>query len=127
MFIGSTLQLLDNSTPPLSLSINDIQSSRTVKEVLDNLCLIKQINNTTYDLYEYAEKEESLDYRDLEPPETLNTRYYACVVDKNRAGAKPRLLYDLAIPISSASNNCSRICSAFSLNANALPSSPIEA
>ncbi len=95
MFIGSTLQLLDNSTPPLSLSINDIQSSRTVKEVLDNLCLIKQINNTTYDLYEYAEKEESLDYRDLEPPETLNTRYYACVVDKNRAGAKPRLLFKL--------------------------------
>ena len=95
MFIGSTLQLLDNATSPLNMSINDIQSSRTVKEVLDNLCLIKQINNTTYDQYEYSEKEESLDYKDLEPPETLNTRYYACVVDKNRAGAKPKLLFKL--------------------------------
>ena len=26
-------------------------------------------------------------------PELLNTKYYACVVDKNRAGSKPRLLY----------------------------------
>ena len=95
LFIGSTLQLLDNSTNPLNMSINDIQSSRTVKEVLDNLCLIKAINNTTYDQYEYAEEEESTDYRDLEPPETPNTKYYACVVDKNRAGSKPKLLFKL--------------------------------
>ena len=95
LFIGSTLQLLDNSTSPLNMSINDIQSSRTVKEVLDNLCLIKAIHNTTYDMYEYAEQEESTEYRDLEPPETLNTKYYACVVDKNRAGSKPKLLFKL--------------------------------
>lgn len=95
LFIGSTLQLLDNSTSPLNMSINDIQSSRTVKEVLDNLCLIKAINNTTYDQYEYAEKEESIEYKDIEPPETLNTKYYACVVDKNRAGSKPKILFKL--------------------------------
>ncbi len=95
LFIGSTLQLLDNATTPLNMSINDIQSSRTVKEVLDNLCLIKQINSTTYDEYEYSEEEDSLDYKDLEPPETLNTKYYACVVDKNRAGSKPKLLFKL--------------------------------
>lgn len=101
LFIGSTLQLNDNATTPLNMSINDIQSSRTVKEVLDNLCLIKAINNTTYDQYEYSEVEESTDYKDLEPPETLNTKYYACVVDKNRAGSKPKLLYKLDLDYNS--------------------------
>lgn len=95
VFVGSTMQLLENTTLPLNMNINDISGSSTVKEVLDNLCLIKEINNTTYSNYEYADKEESLNYKDLEKPELLNTRYYAVVVDKNRAGAKPRLLYRL--------------------------------
>lgn len=95
VFIGATLQLAENTTRPLNLNITDIADSRTVKEVLDNLCLIKEINNTTYGEYEVADEEESLDYKDLETPYVSNTRYYACVVDKNRAGEKPRLLYRL--------------------------------
>ncbi len=95
IFVGSTLQLLDNATTPLNMTINDIQSSRTVKEVLDNLCLIKSINGNTYDQYEYSDEEESLEYKDLESPETLNTKYYACIVDKNRAGSKPKILFKL--------------------------------
>ena len=95
VFIGSTLQLAENTTRPLNLNITDIADSRTVKEVLDNLCLIKEINNTTYGDYEVADEEESLDYRDLEKSYVSNTRYYACVVDKNRAGEKPRLLFRL--------------------------------
>ena len=70
------------------MNINDISGSSTVKEVLDNLCLIKEINNTTYQNYEYADKEESTDYKDLEKPKLFNTRYYAVVVDKNRAGMR---------------------------------------
>ena len=97
LFIGSTLQLNDNATTPLNMSINDIQSSRTVKEVLDNLCLIKEINNSTYDQYEYSLEEDgdNVHYQDLEAPDTANTKYYACVVDKNRAGSKPKLLFKL--------------------------------
>ena len=95
VFIGATLQLAENTTRPLNLNITDIADSRTVKEVLDNLCLIKEINNTTYEEYEVALEEDSIDYKDLEKPYVLNTRYYACVVDKNRAGEKPRLLYRL--------------------------------
>lgn len=95
VFIGSTLQLAENTTRPLNLNITDIADSRTVKEVLDNLCLIKEINNTTYEEYEIADEEDSLDYKDLEKPYVPNTRYYACVVDKNRAGEKPRLLFRL--------------------------------
>ena len=95
IFIGSTLQLAESSTPPLSMNINDIAGSRTVKEVLDNLCLIKEINNTTYDKYEVSKEEDSDDYHDLEKPDVSNTKYYACVVDKNRAGSKPRLVFRL--------------------------------
>lgn len=95
VFIGSTLQLAESATPPLSMNINDIAGSRTVKEVLDNLCLIKEINNTTYDKYEVSDEEDSDSYHDLEKPDVSNTKYYACVVDKNRAGAKPKVLFRL--------------------------------
>ena len=95
MYIGSTLQLAESPTPPLNMNINDISGSRTVKEVLDTLCLIKEINNSTYDQYEISDEEDGDDYRPLEIPKLSNTKYYACVVDKNRAGAKPRLLFKL--------------------------------
>jgi len=94
-FIGSTLQLQESLTSPLNMNINDIATSRTVKEVLDNLCLIKEINNSTYDQYEISDNEDAETYVDIVKPKVLNTKYYACVVDKNRAGAKPRLLFRL--------------------------------
>lgn len=95
IFIGSTLQLLESTTTPLNLTINDMAASRTVKEVLDTLCLFKQITSDTFKDYEYAETEESKQYRDIEVFEDPDVRYYACVVDKNRAGAKPKLLFRL--------------------------------
>lgn len=95
MFIGSTLQLLENSTTPLNLTVNDMAASRTVKEVLDTLCLFKQITRESYDDYEYSEVEESKQYKNLKIYENPDVRYYACVVDKNRAGAKPKLLFKL--------------------------------
>ena len=45
IFIASSLQLTESSTLPINLNINDLAVSRTVKEVLDTLCLIKQIHN----------------------------------------------------------------------------------
>lgn len=95
IFIGSTLQLLESTTAPVNLTINDMAASKTVKEVLDTLCLFKQINNQTFDDYEYSEIEESKQYKDIEVFENPDVRYYACVVDKNRAGAKPKLLFRL--------------------------------
>lgn len=100
VFIGATLQLAESATPPLSMNINDIATSRTVKEVLDNLCLIKEINNSTYDQYEVTDEldfddEREAVFRDFEKPKVFNERYYACVVDKNRAGAKPRVAFRL--------------------------------
>ena len=95
VFIGSSLQLLESSTLPVNLTINDMSASKTVKEVLDTLMLIKQINNQTYNKYEWSEIEEAPQYKDIEPSNNPDVRYIACVVDKNRAGAKPTLLFRL--------------------------------
>lgn len=95
LFIGSTIQLTENSTTPMNLTINDLAVSRTVKEVLDTLCLVKQINNEHLGDYEYSEKEVDTKFYDLEKFEDPDVRYYACIVDKNRAGAKPKVLFRL--------------------------------
>ena len=95
IYICSTLQLAETSTLPVNLNVNDLAVSRTVKEVLDTLCLIKQINRDTLEKYEYSLKEVDTQFYDLEKFEDPDVRYYACVVDKNRAGAKPTLLFRL--------------------------------
>lgn len=95
IFIASSLQLTESSTLPINLNINDLAVSRTVKEVLDTLCLIKQIHSEDYDKYEYSLEEVDTKFYDLEKSEDPDVRYYACVVDKNRAGAKPKVLFRL--------------------------------
>ena len=101
LFIGSTLQLTENSTPPMNLSINDLAVSRTVKEVLDTLCLVKQINREHLRDYEYSDNEVDTKFYNLEKPKDTDVRYYACVIDKNRAGAKPTLLFRLNLAYNS--------------------------
>lgn len=95
MYIGSTLQLAETSTDPINLDINDLAVSRTVKEVLDTLCLFKQIHKEDYKKYEYSLEEVDNTFYDLKDYDDPNERYYACIVDKNRAGAKPKLLFNL--------------------------------
>jgi hypothetical protein len=95
IFIASSLQLLESTTLPVNLTINDMSASKTVKEVLDTLCLIKQINNQTLSKYEYSLTDDYQECFDLEPSPDPDVRYYACVVDKNRAGAKPTVVFRL--------------------------------
>lgn len=95
LYICSTLQLAESNTLPVNLDVNDLAVSRTVKEVLDTLCLIKQINRDTLQNYEYSLKEVDTKFFDLKKYDNPDVRYYACVVDKNRAGAKPTLLFRL--------------------------------
>ena len=101
IFIGSTLQLQESSTLPVNLTINDLATSRTVKEVLDTLSLIKQINKETLNNYEYSPEEYADKYKEIEVFRDSNVRHYACVVDKNRAGAKPTLLFRLNLAYNS--------------------------
>lgn len=95
LFIGSTIQLNENATTPINLTVNDLAVSKTVKEVLDTLCLIKQINNDHIVDYEYSNQEVGAPYKNLQKFDDPDVRYYACVVDKNRAGAKPKVLLRL--------------------------------
>lgn len=95
MYICSTLQLAESDTLPVNLTVNDLAVSRTVKEVLDTLGLIKQINRENLQNYEYSLNEVDTQFFDLKKYDNPDVRYYACVVDKNRAGAKPTLLFRL--------------------------------
>ena len=101
IFICSSLQLAENSTSPINLDVNDLAVSRTVKEVLDTLCLFKQINRNHLYEYEYSLEEVDTKFYDLVKEEDPDVRYYACVVDKNRAGAKPKLLFKLNLAYNS--------------------------
>ncbi len=95
MFICSTLQLAESTTLPINLDVNDLAVSRTVKEVLDTLCLIKQIIREDWSKYQYSLQEVDTKFLELEKYTDPDERFYACVVDKNRAGAKPKLLFNL--------------------------------
>lgn len=101
MFICSTLQLTESTTSPINLDVNDLAVSRTVKEVLDTLCLIKQINVENFKEYEYSKEEVDTKFYDIEKSDDVDVRYYACVVDKNRAGAKPKILFKLNLAYNS--------------------------
>ena len=101
MFICSSLQLSENTTMPINLNVNDLAVSKTVKEVLDTLCLFKQINRDDYDKYEYSKEEVDTKFFNLEKSKNPDVRYYACVIDKNRAGAKPKLVFKLNLAYNS--------------------------
>ena len=62
IFICSSLQLAENATSPINLDVNDLAVSRTVKEVLDTLCLFKQISREHLDEYEYSLKEVDTEF-----------------------------------------------------------------
>ena len=84
-----------NTTSPIKRTINDVSVSKNVKEVFDTLSLFKQIQRKNYSEYEYSDSDRFTDCKDLEDTDDPDVRYYVCVVDKNRAGAKPKLVFKL--------------------------------
>ena len=101
IFICATLQLAESKTLPIDLDVNDLSVSRTVKEVLDTLGLMKQINRENWKDYEYSHEEVDTKFYDIEFTKDPYIRYYACVIDKNRAGAKPKLLFKVNLAYNS--------------------------
>ena len=95
IFIASSMQLLESNTLPVNLTINDMSASKTAKEVLDTLCLIKQISRQSLHKYEYADTDQFDKCYEIDVPKDTDVRFYACVVDKNRAGAKPTVIFRL--------------------------------
>ena len=95
IFIGASIQLSENSTLPINLTINDLSVSKTIKEVFDSLTLFKQIQRNHLNDYEYSDSDRFTNCKELEVFEDPDVRYYIAVIDKNRAGAKPKLLFRL--------------------------------
>ena len=95
IFIGASIQLSENSTLPINLTINDLSVSKTIKEVFDSLTLFKQIQRQNLKDYEYSDTDRFIECHDLEIFDDPDVRYYVAVIDKNRAGAKPKLLFRL--------------------------------
>ena len=95
LFIGANIQLTDdaNFCKPLELSSSNIANSKQIKHVLDALCLFKEIPYADFDKYVYwkGTSDKPRKVYDLEQ----NKRYYVCKIDKNRAGIKPDLLFEL--------------------------------
>lgn len=95
IFIGASIQLSENQTLPINLTINDLSVSKTIKEVFDSLTLFKQIQRPHLGDYEYSDSDRFINCKDLEVFDDPDVRYYIAVIDKNRAGAKPKLLFRL--------------------------------
>ena len=95
IFIGANIQLTDdaNFCKPLELSSSNIANSKQIKHVLDALCLFKEIPYSDFDKYVYwkGTSDKPKKVYDLAPEK----RYYVCRIDKNRAGIKPDLLFEL--------------------------------
>lgn len=97
IFIGANIQLTDdaNLSKPLELSSMNIANSKQIKHVLDTLCLFKEIPFSEFNKYVYwlgtTDKPRSDALNDL----AMEKRYYVCKIDKNRAGIKPDLLFEL--------------------------------
>ena len=101
MYIASTLQLQETETDPINLGVKDMAVSRTVKEVLDTLCLFKQIHNEELNRYEYCSTEMFEKPNELKRFQDPDVRYYSCVIDKNRAGPKPKVLFRINLAYNS--------------------------
>lgn len=98
IFIGANIQLTDDAalTDPLDLTSNNIANSKQIKHVLDSLCLFREIPQDKYNEYVYWESASDFVGGEQAAKQLSNgVRYYACIVDKNRAGGKPNLLFSL--------------------------------
>ena len=57
--------------------------------------MFKQIQINHLNDYEYSDSDRFTNCKELEVFEDPDVRYYIAVIDKNRAGAKPKLLFRL--------------------------------
>ena len=95
-----SMQLNDetNNVMPDELSSSNIAECKPVKHVLDSLIMVKEIDKRQYGKYEYL-----FDDPDWGKPIAKSLkddkRYYCFVVDKNRGGEKPKLLYELNLDL----------------------------
>ena len=92
-----SMQLNDetNSVAPDAMNSSCIAEARQTKHVLDSLIMIKQIDVGDYHKYQYIKRNEEDWGSDVTKDLSQNKIYYCFVVDKNRGGEKPKVLFEV--------------------------------
>lgn len=107
VFIWANIQLTDDAVKiePAELSSNNIANCKQMKHVLDSLCLIKEVPKDKYEEYLYNDDmlvvtEDYMRWFNAKTKELdKNKRYYFCKVDKNRAGTKPNVMFEVDLDL----------------------------
>lgn len=94
-----SIQLNDetNNVAPDKMNSSCIAEAKHIKHVLDSLIMIKQIPQEDYHKYKYMQKKEDVFGEPDKNGKSLdnNKIYYCFVIDKNRGGEKPILIFEV--------------------------------
>ena len=75
---------------------NSVVRHRVKRLIKESYRLHENVFNSGLDMVIVArERTREADFYEIEKSDDPDERYYACIVDKNRAGAKPKLLFNL--------------------------------
>lgn len=94
-FLSMQLNDETNSIAPESMNSSCIAEAKQTKHVLDSLIMIKQISKDDYHKYCYKKKNDDEWGSDVIADLSPRKMYYCFVVDKNRSGTKPKLLFEV--------------------------------
>ena len=100
IFLYASIQLTDqaNDIAPLDLNSQQIASSKGLKTILTTLTMWKPIDDRDLQKYYYTPTTHDEGWGtshqcDLKKDEDPDTMFFVCVVDKNRAGAKRKMVF----------------------------------
>ena len=96
LFIACSFQLTDDTikTAPELINRLNIANSKQIYHVMDTVILFKEIDKKDYSKYAFVR------YKEIQPQSLeLDKRYYACVLNKNRVGEKPTLIFEVDLDL----------------------------
>ena len=108
-FIYASIQLTDdtNFIKPDELVSSNIAASKQLKHVVDNLILCKEIAESEKANYKYWQSDKDFG-EDVECPLKPDKRYYIFNVDKNRDGARKKIVYEINLDLNTW-NECGEL------------------
>lgn len=96
LFIACSFQLTDDTikTAPELINRLNIANSKQIYHVMDTVLLFKEIDQKDYSKYAFVRYKET-QQQSLEH----DKRYYVCVLNKNRIGEKPTLIFEVDLDL----------------------------
>ena len=96
LFIACSFQLTDDAikTAPELINRLNIANSKQIYHVMDTVLLFKEIDKKEYGKYAFVR------YKEIQPQSLEHDkRYYVCVLNKNRVGEKPTLIFEVDLDL----------------------------